>query len=182
MKTAEVETTTKWALDKAHSTVEFKAKHLMISTVRGTFKEYDATVETNGDDWETAKITFTADVASITTGDEKRDGHLKGADFFDVEKFPKLTFVSTGIEKTGADMFKMNGNLTIHDVTKPIVADVKFEGSVKDPWGNTKAGFAITAKLNRKDYGLKWNVITEAGSMLVSEEVNINCSVQLARA
>jgi len=182
MKTAEVETTTKWMIDKAHSQIEFKARHLMITSVTGVFKVYDATVETNGDDFETAKITFTTDTNSVNTGEEKRDGHLKGTDFFDAEKFPKMTFVSTGIEKIGADAYKLNGNLTIKDVTKPIVADVKFEGTVKDPWGNTKAGFTLTAKLNRKDYGLKWNVLTEAGGMLVSEEVTINCNLQFARA
>ena len=173
MTTTKTITTTKWNLDKAHSEIQFKAKHLLITTVTGEFKNYEATIESQGDDFTTAKITFTADINSVDTGSEQRDGHLKGADFFDVEKFPKLTFVSTKIEKKDAEHFILHGDLTIRDVTKPVTLNVEFGGIAKDPWGGTRAGFNVTGKLNRKDFGLNWNVLTEGGGMLVSEEIKI---------
>src|SRR5438105_255748 len=127
MKT-EVETTTKWTIDKAHSSIEFKARHLMITTVTGVFKEYEADIETEGDKVETAQITFAAFTNSVYTGDEKRDGHLRSADFFDVEKYPRMIFASTRIEKKSDNKFLLHGNLTIRDVTKPITVDVTYEG------------------------------------------------------
>ncbi len=182
MKTPETITTTKWNLDAAHSEIQFKAKHLLITTVTGEFKKYEATVETEGDDFTTATITFTADTASVDTGSEQRDGHIKSADFFDIEKFPKLKFVSTKIEKKDADNFILHGDLTIRDVTKSVTLNVEFGGIAKDPWGGTRAGFNVTGKVNRKDFGLNWNVLTEGGGMLVSEEVKIVASVQLVKA
>ena len=182
MKTAEVITTTKWNLDKAHSEIQFKAKHLLITTVTGGFKNYEASVESEGDDFSKAKITFSADTNSVNTGSEQRDGHLKGADFFDVEKFPKLSFVSTSIVKRDEEHFILNGDITIREVTKPITLNVDFGGIAKDPWGGTRAGFNITGKINRKDFGLNWNVLTEAGGMLVSEEIKISADVQLVKA
>ncbi|MEO8086947.1 MAG: YceI family protein [Bacteroidota bacterium] len=175
-------TTTKWGLDKAHSEIQFKAKHMMISNVTGGFNSYDATIETEDEDFSTAQITFTADTASVNTGSEQRDGHLKGDDFFNAEKFPKITFVSTSVEKTGEGKFKLNGDLTVRDVTKPFSLDVVFEGKVVDPWGNTKLGFSLNGKLSRKEFGLIWNVVTEAGGILVSDEVKIQASVQVAKA
>jgi polyisoprenoid-binding protein YceI len=173
---------TKWNLDTKHSEIQFKAKHLMISTVTGTFKTFDAAMETEGDDFCKSEITFSADVNSIATGNEERDGHLKSADFFNAEKFPKLSFVSTGIERKDETNFVLNGNITLLDVTKPVSFNVEFGGIAKDPWGMTRAGFTMTGKVNRKDFGLNWNVLTEAGGLLVSEEIKLNASVQFVKA
>jgi polyisoprenoid-binding protein YceI len=175
------QTTTKWAVDTAHSEVGFKLRHLMITSVSGKFEKFDGTVETSGDDFVNSTINFTADVDSVTTADEKRDGHLKAADFFDVAKYPKMKFVSTKIEKAGGNKYVVHGDFTIRDVTKPIKLDVEHHGTAKDPWGNTKAGFSINAKINRSDYGLSWNVTLETGGVLVSEEVKIVCEVQLVK-
>jgi len=174
-------TTTKWGLDKAHSEIQFKAKHMMISTITGEFKDYDVSIETEGEDFTTAKITYSANVASIATGNEQRDGHLRTNDFFNPEQFPKVTFVSTSVVKKGDGKYTLIGDVTLRDVTKPISLDVEFEGMVIDPWGNTKYGYSINGKLNRKDFGLNWNVITEAGGILVGEEIKINASVQISK-
>lgn len=174
--------TTKWNVDGAHSEIQFKARHLMITNVTGSFTNFEGTVETEGDDFTTAKINFSADTNSISTGSEQRDGHLKGEDFFAAEKFPKMTFASTSVEKTADDEFILHGDLTIRDVTKPVILDVQALGTAIDPWGNLKSGFSIEGKINRKDWGLNWNAALEAGGVLVSEEVKINCSVQLVKA
>lgn len=172
--------TTKWALDPTHSEIHFKVKHLMITTVTGSFKSFTAAAETEADDFSNAAISFSADIASVDTGNEQRDGHLQSPDFFDAEKFPKLSFVSTGYTKKGDD-YVLNGDLTIKDVTKPVTLSVEFGGVAKDPWGNTKAGFTLSGKINRKDFGLNWNAATEAGGLLVSEEVKIQAEIQLAK-
>ncbi|HYV54072.1 MAG TPA: YceI family protein [Chitinophagaceae bacterium] len=174
-------TTTKWGLDKAHSEIQFKAKHMMISSVTGEFKNYDATIETEDEDFTTAKIRFTAETASVSTGSEQRDGHLKTEDFFNPEKFPMLVFESTRVEKKSDDHFILHGDMTIRDITRPVSLEVNFEGKAGDPWGNMKYGFSINGKINRKDFGLNWNVITEAGGILVSEEVKLHASVQIAK-
>ncbi len=173
---------TKWSLDKTHSEIQFKARHLMITNVTGVFKNYEATIETDENDFTNAEITFTAEVDSLTTGNDQRDAHLKSDDFFNAEKYPQLKFVSTGMEKKDDNSYTLHGDMTIRETTKRISLAVEFEGIVQDPWGNTKAGFTITGKLNRKDFGLNWNVVTEAGGVLVSEEVKINCSIQLAKS
>jgi len=173
--------TTKWNLDPAHSEVQFKVKHLAITTVTGSLGTFEGTVETTGDDFSTAVISFSGDVASISTGNEQRDGHLKSPDFFDAEKSPKITFTSSKFEKVDASNFKLLGNLTIKGVSKPISLDVEFGGVQKDPWGNTKAGFTLSGKINRKDFGLGWNAPLEGGGLLVSEEVRILAEVQLAK-
>ena len=129
----------------------------------------------------TAKISFSADVASIDTNNTDRDNHLKSADFFEVEKFPKLTFVSTGVKKTGEGSYVVSGDFTIKDVTKTIDLDVEYSGLMKDPWGNTRTGFVITGKINRKDFGLTWNAALETGGVLVGEEVKFNIDVQLVK-
>jgi polyisoprenoid-binding protein YceI len=175
-------TTTKWGLDKAHSEIQFKAKHMMITTITGEFKDYDATIDIDDDDFTTAKIVYTAKVSSIDTGNEQRDGHLRTNDFFNPELYPTLQFVSTGMIQKDEKNYVLNGNLTIRDVTKPISLNVEFEGKVIDPWGNHKYGFSISGKINRKDFGLNWNVITEAGGILVGEEIKINASIQLSKA
>ena len=172
---------TKWGIDPAHSEIGFKAKHLMITTVTGKFEKFEATAETQGDDFSTAKINFSADIASVNTGSEQRDGHIKGADFFDAEKYPQLKFTSSRFEKVDNTNYKLHGDLTIRDVTKPVHVNVEFSGTAKDPWGNFKAGFVIDGKINRSDFGLGWNVVLEAGGLLVSEEIKIHCEVQFAK-
>jgi polyisoprenoid-binding protein YceI len=170
----------RWVLDPAHTQIQFKVKHMMITTVTGSFNDYEATIETEEEDFMRAKISFTADVSSLSTGSADRDAHLKGPDFFDAEKFPKVTFKATKYEDVDHDgSYELYGDLTVKEVTKNIKLDVEFGGVVKDPWGNTKAGFTINGKINRKDYGLQWNVVTEAGGVLVGEEVKIAMEVQL---
>lgn len=173
-------TTTKWAIDPSHSEIQFKVKHLMISAVTGSFKEFGADVELEGDDLSNAQVSFWANTASIFTNDEKRDGHLRSGDFFDSEKFPKLSFTSTRIEGSG-NTWKVTGDLTIKDVTRPVTLDVAWSGQAKDPWGNAKAGLSLSGKLDRKEFGLTWNAALEAGGVLVSDEVRIVAEVQLAK-
>jgi polyisoprenoid-binding protein YceI len=172
----------KWGIDPAHSEVAFKVKHLMIANVKGQFKEYQANIVTTGDDFMTAEIDFSINPASIDTGDVNRDGHLKGADFFDVENHPQISFVANTYEKVDNDgSYELYGDLTIKGITKRVKLDVEFGGVMKDPWGNEKAGFNINGKISRKDFGLTWNAPLEAGGVLVSDEVRIACDVQLIR-
>lgn len=173
---------TKWTIDPTHSEIQFKIKHLVISTVTGSFGKFSAEVETDGDSFETANVHFTADVNSINTGNEQRDGHLKSADFFDAGNFPTVDFVSTGVVKTGDNTFKLKGNLTMRGTTKPVELDVEFGGLMKDFYGNIKAGFEVTGKINRKEFGLHWSAVTEAGGVVVSDEVKIQANVQFAKA
>lgn len=170
-----------WTLDKDHSQIRFKAKHLMITTVTGQFSEYEAVVDSTGDDFTNAKIDFTAKVASISTGNAQRDEHLKSDDFFNVEEFPELTFKATGMNKISGNEYKVDGKMTIRDVTREIALDVELAGIANDPWGNTRAGFTFTAKLNRKDFGLKFHVVNEAGNLLVSDEIKIEGEIQLLK-
>lgn len=173
--------TQKWALDPTHSEIQFKVKHLMITTVTGSFKTFDASVETDGEDFSTAKVTFNAEVASISTGNEQRDEHLKSPEFFDAAANPHVSFESTEMTKTSDDEFSLKGNLTMHGVTQVVEFKVEAGGIAKDPWGNTKAGFTLSGKVNRKDFGLTWNVATEAGGVLVSEEVKLLAEIQFAK-
>lgn len=172
------ETLTKWTIDKAHSEITFKIKHLVISTVTGKFNEFDATLESENEDFEGADITFEALIDSIDTNNEDRDKHLKSKDFFNAEEHPKLTFESTSFEKKGEGEYKLIGDLTIRGNTNTVELDVEYGGTVKDPYGNTKAGFEINGKINRKEFGLTWNAVTEAGNVVVSEEVKLNLNVQ----
>ncbi len=172
--------TKKWVIDPSHSEVQFKVKHLMITNVTGSFDIFQADVETEEENFLKAKISFTADVNSISTGNEQRDGHLKGADFFDATTYPQLKFTATKFENVDNDgSYELYGDLTIRDITKNVKLDVEFGGVVKDPYGNTKAGFTINGKINRKDFGLHWNALTEAGGVVVSDEVRIACEIQL---
>jgi polyisoprenoid-binding protein YceI len=173
--------TTKWGLDPMHSEISFKIKHMMISNVTGGFTKFNVDVVTEGNDFSKAKINFSADVNSITTHNEQRDGHLKSPDFFDAAKFPNVKFESTSMTKKSDDEFTLNGNLTIKDVTKPVSLHVNFGGIAKDPYGNTKAGFTIEGKINRKDFGLTWNAALETGGVMVSEELKIHSEIQLAK-
>ncbi len=174
--------TSKWVLEPSHSELQFKIRHMMISNVTGHFGKFDGTVETEGDDLTTAKINFTVDVDSISTNNEQRDGHLKSADFFDVANHKEITFVSTSLVNDAAENFKLNGHLTMHGVTKEVTLDVEYGGTIKDPWGNTRAGFTVDGKLNRKDFGLNWSALTEAGGLVVSDEVKIHANVEFVKA
>ncbi len=154
----------------------------MITNVTGSFAKYQVTAETDNEDFMSADISFIADVNSVTTNNEQRDGHLKGADFFDTEKFPQIKFKATKYEDIDHDgSYELYGDLTIKDITKSIKLDVEFGGLMKDPWGNVKAGFTINGKINRKDWGLNWNAPLETGGVLVSEEVRISCEIQLVK-
>lgn len=173
---------TKWNLDPSHSEVTFKVKHMMITNVSGSFKEFSVDATTDGEDFTKPDISFTAKTASVDTASEQRDGHLKSGDFFDAEKFPEITFKATSYEKKSDNDYLLKGDLTIKDVTKNISLDVEYGGIQKDPWGNLKAGFTISGKINRKDFGLTWNAALETGGVMVSEEVKVNCEIQLIKA
>lgn len=170
-----------YKIDPAHSEITFKVKHLMITNVTGSFTQFDATMESDAADFSDAKISFEADVNSVTTNNEQRDTHLKSDDFFAAEKFPKLSFVSTSISKKTDDKYKLTGNLTIRDVTKTIDLDVEYGGTMTDPWGQVKAGFDVNGKINRKEFGLGWGAVTEAGGVVVSDEVKLHMAVQMVK-
>ncbi len=172
--------TKKWVVDPMHSEITFKVKHLMITNVTGSFDKFEVSAETEDEDFMKAKISFTADVDSISTGNEQRDGHLKSADFFDAANHPQIKFVATKFENVDNDgSYELYGDLTIRDTTKNVKLDVEFGGVVQDAYGNTKAGFTINGKIKRKDYGLHWDAVTEAGGIVVSDEVRIICEIQL---
>jgi polyisoprenoid-binding protein YceI len=172
---------TTWGIDTAHSEVQFKVKHMMVSTVTGYFNQFDGSVESESEDFEGASIKFTAEIDSIDTRNEQRDAHLKSDDFFNAEAYPQLIFESTSFTQKENGNYRLLGNMTIRDITKEIEMDVEFNGTAVDPYGNTKAGFEINGKINRKDFGLKWNAITEAGSVVVSDEVRLSINVQLIK-
>jgi len=172
---------TTWAIDPFHTEIQFKVKHLVISTVTGKFEKFEGSVNTNGDKFEDVLVDFSADIDSINTGVGDRDGHLKSADFFDAANFPKLTFRSTLFRNTGGDENMMKGDLTIRGTTRQVELKVEFGGIMKDPYGNIKAGFEISGKINRKDFGLHWSAITEAGGMVVADEVKLALNVELAK-
>jgi polyisoprenoid-binding protein YceI len=172
---------TKWTIDPMHSDINFKIRHLVISNVSGSFGKFSAEAETEGDNFETASVHFSADVNSITTGVDQRDGHLKSADFFDTEKYPTIDFVSTSFTKVSGDNYKLKGNLTMRGVTRPIELDVEFGGTGKDGYGNVKAGFEVTGKISRKDFGLTWNMATEAGGLTLGDDVKVTANVQFAK-
>ena len=169
----------KWKIDPAHSEVKFKVKHLVVSTVTGQFKKFDAEVETERDDFENAKITFEADVNSIDTREPQRDGHLKSEDFFDAVNHPKLLFVSKSFKKKSGSHYELTGDITIRETTKEIKLDVVYNGTVEGMDGKAVGGFEISGKLNRLDFGLKWNALTEAGGVVVSNEIKLEISLEL---
>lgn len=170
-----------YKIDAAHSEINFKVKHLMITNVTGNFTQFDATMEASADDFSDASISFEADVNSINTNNEQRDGHLKSDDFFNAEQFPKLTFVSSGLQKKSDNEYALTGDLTIRNITKTVTLDVEFGGTMTDPWGQQKAGFEISGKINRKDFDLKWTATTEAGGIVVSDEVKLQLAVQMIK-
>jgi len=171
--------TTKWVIDPAHSEITFRVKHLMISNVKGRFRAFAA--EINGNDFTTASIRVNIDAASISTNEDARDNHLRSADFFDVENFPEITFEGTSFKQLDGENYALKGILAIKGISKETSFKVEFGGIGKDPWGNEKAGFSLSGKINRKDWGLNWNAALEAGGVLVSEEVNIQAEVQFVK-
>ncbi len=173
--------TTKWAIDPTHSEIGFKVKHMMFSNVSGKFDSFTAEATTDGDNFENAQFNFSADVSSVNTGNADRDNHLKTADFFGTDEHGKIAFTSTSFKKNSDDDYTMTGDLTIKGTTKSVTLDVEFGGIAKDPWGNTKAGFSATGKLNRKDFGLTWNAALETGGVLVSDEVKLFIDVQFVK-
>ena len=171
---------TKWNLDPAHSEITFKVRHMMISNVKGEFKNFNVDLESEDENFKNVKANATIDTASISTNNTDRDNHLKSADFFDADNFPKLTFKASSFTKDGDD-YEITGDLSIKEVTKPVKFPVEFSGLMKDPWGNTKAGLNIYGKINRKDWGLNWNSALETGGVLVGEEVKLNIELQLIK-
>lgn len=172
--------TTNWVLDPTHSELHFKVKHLMITTVTGSLNVLTAALTSESEDFENAHVKFEADTASIDTGNNDRDNHLKSGDFFNADEFPKVSFESSSLTKDGDD-YTLKGNLTIKDITKPVTLAVEFGGIATDPWGNTKAGFTINGKINRTDFGLTWNAALETGGVMVSEEVKILGELQFVK-
>ncbi len=165
-----------------HSEVQFKVKHLMITTVTGYFQSFNVEAETADEQFTSAeRVVFTADVNSINTNNEQRDTHLKSPDFFDAEQHNEIRFVGTNYEAAGDDQFKLHGDLTIKGTTKPVTVNVEFGGIVVDPYGQTKAGFTVTGKISRKEFGLTWNAVTEAGSVVVSDEIKLQAEIQLVK-
>ena len=172
----------KWNLDPTHSEIQFKVKHLMITNVTGNFTDFTVEAESEDEKFKSPKVSFSAKIASINTSNEQRDGHLKSADFFDVAKYPNMTFKSTSFKKTSGNNYKLTGDLTIKGVTKKVTFDVTYGGTVKDPYGNTKAGFKVKGSIKRMEYGLTWSALTEAGGMVVGDEVAIMFNIELAKA
>lgn len=179
---AKAPASTTWNLDNSHSSVKFNLKHLVISEVEGNFKLFSGNVTSVNADFNNAQINFSVDVNSINTDNEKRDEHLKSDDFFNAEKFPAMKFSSTSFKKIKGNNYTLEGNMTIRDVTKKVKFAVVYGGTVKDPWGNIKAGFKATGKINRKEFGLKWSSLTEAGGAVVGDDVNMVINVELAKA
>jgi polyisoprenoid-binding protein YceI len=172
---------TKWSLDPMHSELQFKIKHLMISNVSGALKNFQAEVETEGEDFTSARINLIAQMDSISTNNEQRDAHLRNSDFFEVEKYPELKFKSTKVEKVDSNTFVVYGELTMKGVTKSIKLDAEFNGVVKDPWGNERAAFTVTGKINRTDWGMNFNGVMETGGVMLGEEVKINSELEFLK-
>lgn len=178
---ADLPTTGSWALDAVHSNVKFTVSHLVISEVDGHFKMFDGKMTNTKNDFTDAKMEFTVDVASINTDNSMRDDHLKSDDFFNATQFPKMKFVSKSFKKVSGNKYELSGDMTIRDITKPVTFAVTYGGVVKDPYGNIKAGFKAKSTINRKNFGLKWSAVTEAGGAVVGDDVDINLNIQLAK-
>lgn len=173
-------TATKWVIDPTHSEIQFKVKHLVISTVTGSFKSFEGSAESDNEDFNGAKVNFSADVDSIDTNQPQRDEHLKSADFFESEKYPKISFTGT-LVSTGGDDYKLEGNLTIKGVTKPFTFEAEHGGSMTDFYGNHKTGFEIKGKINRQEFGLTWSAVTEAGGIVVGDDIKLIGNIQVVK-
>ena len=173
---------TKWNVDVSHTTVKFTVTHLVITEVDGLFKVFDGSIQTKNADFVDAQIDFSVDASSINTNNEMRDNHLKGDDFFNTEKFPKMTFKSKSFKKISGNKYELIGDLTIRDITKNVKFDVSYGGIAKDPWGNIKAGFKASTQIKRSEYNLKWNTLTESGGAVVSDEVDAQLKLEFNQA
>ncbi len=180
--TTQSQSNTHWNLDPMHSEVQFKVKHLVISTVTGTFNTFTASAQTIGETWENAEFEFSADINSIDTNNEQRDAHLKSAEFFDAEKYPQIQFKSTSFTQKSEDQFELQGDITLKGVTKNITLNAEFGGEMVDPYGNHKAGFEVSGEINRLDFDLTWNAVTEAGGVVVGPNIKLIMNIQLAKA
>ncbi len=172
---------TNWSVDASHSSVKFSVIHLTVSETEGVFKKFNGSIASKTPDFQGAVINFTVDVNSINTDDEGRDKHLKGDDFFNAEKYPNMNFAGTSFKKVKGNIYVLEGNLTIRDVTKKVKFNVVYGGTVKDPWGNIKAGFKATGKISRSAFGLKWSALTEMGGAVVGDEVSMTLSLEFAQ-
>jgi polyisoprenoid-binding protein YceI len=172
---------TSWEADLAHSNINFTITHLVIAEVTGKFNDFTCSIQTKGEDFTGAQVEVGIRTGSIFTNNEKRDNHLRSADFFNAEKFPQITFKSTTFEKSGENTYKINGVLTMHGISKPVVLDATYKGLIKDPWGNSRAGFKATTTLDRYEYDLKWNTALEGGGLLVGKEVMIEINLELVK-
>ncbi|GJM27376.1 MAG: polyisoprenoid-binding protein [Cyclobacteriaceae bacterium] len=170
-----------WSFDKAHTNIEFSVQHLVISDVTGKFGSFEGKVVSKGDDFSGSDVSFTVDVSSVNTGNEKRDGHLKSDDFFNAKEFPEIKFTNGILKQVEGKNYTLTGDLTIRDITKPVEMEVKHGGTIKDPYGNTKAGFKVKGTINRFDYNMKFDAAMEAGGLVVGEEVDIVCNVELKK-
>lgn len=173
--------TTNWKIDNSHSNVTFEIDHMVISTVTGKFQEFDGVIKADKADFSDADISFTIQAASVNTNNEKRDDHLRNEDFFDVTNHPTITFIGKKLTPESGKEYKLVGDLTMHGVTKEVELDVKYNGTVKDPWGNTRAGFKVSGELDRTDYGLVYNSALEAGGLVIGEEVEIQVNLELVK-
>ncbi|XWW45110.1 YceI family protein [Fibrella sp. USSR17] len=173
---------TKWVVDPMHSEVQFKIKHLVISTVTGTFRQFGGGATTEHDDFDGAEVHFELDVNSIDTNQEMRDTHLKSAEFFEAETYPKIAFKSTSFRKIDDDEYALVGELTMKGVTKPVTLKAEYGGTAKDAYGNQKLGFEVTGKINRKEFGLTYNALTETGGLALGEDIKLIANIQLAQA
>lgn len=174
-------TSTRWTIDPSHSELLFKVRHLMITNVKGEFRKFDATILSEGQDFSKAKVSATIDASSIFTNSTDRDNHLKSADFFDVETNKEITFEGTSFNQLDEENYELKGMLTMKGISKEITLDVEFGGLITDPYGQQKAGFSVTGKFNRKDWGLNWNAALETGGVMVSDEVRINAELQFLK-
>jgi len=172
---------TKWTIDPAHSEIHFKVKHLMVSWVTGNFKDFNATVETEDDDLATSKVRFTAEVNSISTNNEQRDAHLKTGDFFDAQSHPQIIFESEKLEKIDEDTYKVHGTLTMRGTSKKIVFNIEYGGVTQDPWGLTRMGVSLSGKVNRKDFGVSFGMVTETGGVLLGDDVTISANTEFVK-
>jgi polyisoprenoid-binding protein YceI len=174
--------TTNWAFDPTHSELGFKIKHLMITNVSGSFKNFEVDVQTEDDDFTTARIVAKADMASISTNNEQRDAHLRNSDFFEADTYPEMVFQSSRIEKVDDETFYLHGDLTLKGITKPVSLTVEHSGLTKDPWGGERTGFVVTGKIKRSEWGINFNGVLETGGVMLGEEVKIHSEIQLVKA
>ena len=170
-----------WHIDAAHSEIQLSVKHMMIATVRGKFARFSGTIEADEQNPTAARVEVQIEAASIDTGNEQRDAHLRSPDFLNVEQYPYITFKSTRVERLDEDHGRLHGELTIRDVTRPVVLEVEYAGMARSPWGTTNAGFSARTTINRKDWGLNWNVALETGGWLVSDEIKVNVEIELVQ-